>query len=238
MLNTILFDLDGTLLPMNYDCFAKTYFTGLEKATVGLMAPGKLSKAIMQAVENLAHDSSSDTNEIKFYRAFEAITGLNREKFDKYANVYYEKNFDECEADCKRSTVLLDALKVVKDKGYTVALATNPLFPKIAVLKRMEWAGLKLSDFEHISSFEDDSFCKPQKEYFLDILKKLNKEPSECLMVGNDMQEDAVAATAGIDTYIITDYIIDRKNTAHTPKYMSNSGGFFDFAAALPTLLG
>ena len=32
MIETVLFDLDGTLLPMDQDVFAKTYFSSIAKA--------------------------------------------------------------------------------------------------------------------------------------------------------------------------------------------------------------
>ncbi|MCR5720084.1 MAG: HAD-IA family hydrolase, partial [Lachnospiraceae bacterium] len=93
-----------------------------------------------------------------------------------------------------------------------VILATNPLFPRTAVLSRMGWAGVKEEDFEHITTYENSTYAKPNPGYYTEILEKINANPEECLMVGNDAVEDTAAKKAGIDVFILTDCLINPNN--------------------------
>ena len=77
-------------------------------------------------------------------------------------------------------------------------LATNPLFPPTATQSRIRWAGLTPEDFEFITTYDNSSFCKPNPDYYREILGKLNLNAGECLMVGNDVGEDMIARTLGM----------------------------------------
>ncbi len=47
MIKTVLFDLDGTLLPMDYEKFMKMYFKGLvKKASIRNYEPNKLIDSV------------------------------------------------------------------------------------------------------------------------------------------------------------------------------------------------
>lgn len=72
-------------------------------------------------------------------------------------------------------------------------LAINPIFPRSAVESRIGWAGLDVSDFEYITTYENSWYCKPNPEYYNEILSKLNLQSGECPIVGNDVTEDMVA---------------------------------------------
>ena len=64
-------------------------------------------------------------------------------------------------------------------------------------------------DFEFITSYETDSFCKPNPQYFVSICERLGVKPEECLMVGNDEREDMYAASSiGMNCFLVTDCII------------------------------
>ncbi len=90
-----------------------------------------------------------------------------------------------------------------------MVLATNPVFPATAVYSRINWAGLDPSDFEIITTYENSCGCKPNLKYYSDIEKKLNLEPCECLMVGNDVKEDMVSKSIGMDVFLLTDCMIN-----------------------------
>ena len=42
------------------------------------------------------------------------------------------------------------------------------------------------------------------------IVDRIGLKPEECVMIGNDMQEDMVASTLGLSTFLVTDFRIDR----------------------------
>ena len=66
-------------------------------------------------------------------------------------------------------------------------------------------AGLDADDFGLITTYEDYSCCKPNIEYFRTVLDELSLDPAECLMVGNDVEEDLVVRDLGVKTYLVTD---------------------------------
>ena len=46
----------------------------------------------------------------------------------------------------------------------------------------------------------------------IDILNKLNCKAEECIMIGNDVDEDMVASNLGIKTFLLTDCLINKNN--------------------------
>jgi HAD superfamily hydrolase (TIGR01549 family) len=105
-----------------------------------------------------------------------------------------------------------DLIKAVKDKGLRVALATNPLFPSTATEQRIAWAGLSPKDFELFTTYENSHFCKPNTNYYLEIMEKLGVKPEECLMVGNDVGEDMIVESLGSQVFLLTDNLINKEN--------------------------
>ena len=62
-------------------------------------------------------------------------------------------------------------------------------------------------------------FCKPNPAYYQEILELLGAKAEECLMIGNDVEEDMVAATLGIKTRLVTDLLISRDQLQIEPNY-------------------
>ncbi len=61
----------------------------------------------------------------------------------------------------------------LKECGDRVALATNPIFPRIATENRIRWAGLVPEDFEIYTTYEASTFCKPNPAYYLEVARTL-----------------------------------------------------------------
>ena len=100
----------------------------------------------------------------------------------------------------------------LKARGVRVALATNPIFPRIATEQRIRWAGLAPEDFVLYTTYENSPFCKPNPDYYREVARTLGVQPEECLMVGNDATEDLAAREAGMDVFLLTDCLINTKN--------------------------
>ncbi|MFB2351719.1 HAD family hydrolase, partial [Priestia megaterium] len=52
-------------------------------------------------------------------------------------------------------------------QGYTIAIATNPLFPRTAIEQRLAWAKLPVDKypFKIVSSYEGFHFAKPNPAF-------------------------------------------------------------------------
>ncbi|HPW53913.1 MAG TPA: HAD family hydrolase, partial [Erysipelotrichaceae bacterium] len=103
-------------------------------------------------------------------------------------------------------------VRKLKEKGYRLVLATNPLFPEIATMQRIQWAGLEAADFELVTTYESSSYCKPNPDYFRDVLNRINEKAENCLMVGNDAYEDMIARQLGMKVFLLTDCLINDRD--------------------------
>jgi len=101
----------------------------------------------------------------------------------------------------------------VKEMGKWAILATNPMFPQPATRNRMGWAGFQPKDFTAYTTYEDCHYCKPSPKYYEELLEKLELCPEECIMVGNDVEEDMIPAGGlGMQVFLLTDCIINKKD--------------------------
>lgn len=212
-IKAVLFDLDGTLLPMDQDEFMKVYFGGLcKKLAVRGYEPDTLVKAIWSGTKAMYKNDGSDTNENVFWSAFKKIyleiTDADLQLFERY----YEEDFDKVSEVAVPDPRAKKAVEFARANGLRISLATNPLFPSVATKKRIAWAGFEEKDFEFFTSFEDSNFTKPNPEYYRDIVSRMGLKPCECLMVGNDVKEDMAARDIGMKVFLITDHMINKDN--------------------------
>lgn len=211
MIKAVLFDLDGTLLPMDQDQFVKGYISSM---AAYLLPHGYDPKALIQALslgtEVMYKNDGSKTNEECFWDAFNQIFQRDCRKDMDVFEEYYRTGFQKVQGECGFSPEASAVIQAVKGKGLRPVLATNPLFPAIATCSRVRWAGLQPEDFSHITTYENAHFCKPSPAYYQEILDVLGLSPDECLMVGNDAAEDLAAMELGISCFLLTDCLINR----------------------------
>ena len=212
-IKTVLFDLDGTLLPMDLDAFIKAYFKGLSKklAPYGF-EPKAFIDSIWGGIGAMYKNDGSITNEEAFWSSFESVHGKEARAYEPYFDAYYREEFQELQKVCGYNPDAAIAVQKIKAAGYRVALATNPLFPAIATQSRIRWAGFKTEDFELFTAYENASFCKPNPAYYQSVVDALGVDPKECLMVGNDAVEDVAAEQLGMKVFMLTDCLLNRKN--------------------------
>lgn len=210
-LTTVLFDLDGTLLPMDQDVFTGGYFKLLAKklAPHGY-EPKSLVDSIWAGTAAMVENDGSRTNETAFWDKFSAIYGeralVDKQLFEEFYNV----DFRSAEQFCGKNPKSAKAVREIKARGLRVALATNPIFPDTATRTRIGWTGLSPEEFELYTTYENSHFCKPNPDYYLEVTRNLGVSPDECLMVGNDVGEDMVAERLGMRVFLVTDCVINK----------------------------
>ena len=213
MIKVVLFDLDGTLLPMDQDLFIQTYFGLLAKKLAPLgYEPNKLIESIWIGTKAMIKNNGNKTNEDVFWDEFAEIYGEEAKKDISHFEEYYKTDFDKVQTSCGYNEKSKWIVEEIKKLGFKLALATNPIFPSIATKKRIKWAGLNPDDFELFTTYENSNFSKPNIKYYENILLKLNVEAEECLMVGNDVSEDMIVETMGMKVFLLTDCLINREN--------------------------
>ena len=231
-ITTVLFDLDGTLLPMDQDHFVKMYF-GLLAKTLTPSDPEALIKAVWVGTKAMMTNDGSKTNEDAFWDTYCQLLGEDRRADEPAFRSFYENQFELVRNACGFNPKAAETIALVKSRGLKTALATNPLFPRIATQARARWAGLNLDDFELYTTYEDYSHCKPDPRYYQAVLDKLGLTAEECLMVGNDAVEDVAATKLGIQVFLLTDCLIN-KNGVDIAAYPH--GGFDELMAFIENL--
>jgi HAD superfamily hydrolase (TIGR01549 family) len=211
----ILFDLDGTLLPMELEPFAKIYFGALarELAPFGL-TPETLFKPFWAATKAMMVNTTGKLNADVFWETFTALTGVDRAQVEPVCDAFYAAGFQAARAATKENPLAREAVRIAHEKADKVILATNPLFPMAGQKTRLSWLGLTPEDFDLVTCYTTDKFCKPNPAYFHDVCQRMGIDPRTCLMIGNDDREDMHCATAaGMDAYLVTDCrLIDKDN--------------------------
>lgn len=209
----IFFDLDGTLLPMDQDVFVKAYFGRLAaKLAPHGYEPKKLIDAIWGGTAAMIKNDGSMTNEAAFWRFFCTVFGEDAIKDEPKFEEFYRTDFQLVQSSCGFDARAAQTIDALKEMGFTLALATNPIFPAIATESRMRWAGLNKEDFVSYTTYENSRYCKPNPKYYQDILDQLDVKGEECLMVGNDVGDDMVAQELGMKVFLLTDCLINKHN--------------------------
>ncbi len=232
----VLFDLDGTLLPMDQTEFVKFYMPLLAKAYVKRGIPVD-TKAFIEAVWNgyllMVKNDGRCSNRERFWAEMEGSLPISKEEAEDIALDFYAKDFNQA-AVVTRPTPLADqVVKAARGKGMEVYLATNPVFPRCATLNRICWAGLHAEDFRVITTYEDYNFCKPSVEYFQEILGQFGLNPSECLMVGNDVEEDLSIRRLGVETFLLTDTMENKHGLDIHTEYQGSMKELLNFMEEL-----
>lgn len=211
MLTTVLFDLDGTLLPMDQEEFVKCYLGLLaRKLAPKGYDPKCLVSAVWKGTDAMYRNDGSKTNEAVFWETFCQTFGdmplQDRELFEDF----YRNEFQQAQASCGFDPRARQTIDAIHDMGLETVLATNPLFPPYATESRVRWAGLRKEDFQLITTYDNSCHCKPNPAYYQDILTAMKLEPRQCLMVGNDAKEDLAARALGVPVFLLTDCLINK----------------------------
>lgn len=209
----ILFDLDGTLLPMNQDEFVGGYF---KKLTAFMCADGKYDpdvyfSAIWHGAGAMLKNDGGEVNEdIYFAKVAEVFSDHSTKEIRQKYLEFYENVYPQLKESCEYTDKSRKIIDLLQSMGVKLALATNPVFPSVATNKRIGWAGLKPDDFCLVTTCDNIGYSKPNKEYYLEVARRIGVTPEECLMVGNDVDDDMVAKDVGMGVFLLTDCLINK----------------------------
>ena len=127
MIRTVLFDLDGTLLPMDQKTFVHAYFKGLgEKLLPYGFEPKALEEGLWKAVGAETKNDGSCTNETAFWRVFISIFGTQVVELKPVFESYYQNEFQEVAKACGFTPHAKEIIDLVKQKGMSPFLRPIP----------------------------------------------------------------------------------------------------------------
>lgn len=213
-ITTILFDLDGTLLPMDQEVFIQNYFSRLcrHMAPHGY-DPKNLVDTIWCGTAAVLRNTGDRSNETVFWDTAAASCGEKIRRDKPLFDEFYQTEFDKVKEVCFPNPEAANTVRLLKAEGYRIVLATNPIFPSVATEHRIRWAGMSPDDFELYTTYENIHRAKPNPEYYRVIADRLHVRPDECLMVGNDVDDDMPARAVGMDVFLLTDCLINKHGT-------------------------
>lgn len=203
-IRALLLDLDNTLLINDMETFAPRYYEALLHKVEPYCFRGRFLEALGSGIRAMSgNDGSDGTNEQVFYGRFFSLVGVPRETLMPVLADFYEHEFHDLSVLTRRDPLAFPLVELAFQRGYQVAIATQPLFPLAAIRARLSWAGVgaELFDYAFVSSFEVMGASKPRPRFFRTILEALGRAPEECLMVGDSVTADMPAADLGIKTF-------------------------------------
>ena len=211
MIDTILFDLDGTLLRFSQKEFIRLYISEISKVFVRMgMDAEKSVKALWAGTKSMVENDGSVPNKERFWSTFANTLGLAGEQakaVEAACDSFYSNEFNVVKAVVDQSEIPSRLIQKLVCKGYTLVLATNPMFPACGVESRLAWGGLDPRDFILITHYANSSYCKPNQGYYNEIFTKIDKKPEQCIMIGNNPAEDMAADRLGAEVFLVTDYM-------------------------------
>lgn len=234
MIKSVLFDLDGTLLPLDQDAFFREYLKHMGRRAASIAEPKQFINQLLASTGTMINSKDkTKTNQQVFWEDFLANVGIAEDVLVPVMDNFYEMDFVLVKPTTRASKAARQAVMAVLELGLEVVVATNPIFPIHAVRQRIDWAGLGDINFKHVTSYEHCHFCKPNPDYYREIVDRIGRQPQECLMVGNDVEEDLAAAKIGMKTYLVTDCLLNSKKLDFTTDYQGTLQELADSIAGI-----
>jgi pyrophosphatase PpaX len=197
-INTILFDLDGTLIDTN-ELIISTYLHTLEK-----YFPGKYTREdVLPFLGPTLHD---------------VFGKMDPDRVEEMVLDYRTYNIANHDALVKEFVGVMETIETLKEKGYKLAIVTT---------KREDVAfkGLRLMKldpfFDVMIAYDHVNKVKPDPEPIFLALEKLGSKPEEALMVGDNFHDVLAGKNAGTKTAGVAWSIKGREYLAkYEPDYM------------------
>jgi len=231
----VLFDLDGTLLDIDMNLFLQHYFREMIAMAKARNLPFEnLPQMVNQAVQAMLCNRDIDKyNYQVFDESFFPHYEVDEEIMRQFFLDFYERGFPNLHQHCSPFAQIPEIIQMVFDRGLTVVVATNSLFPLTAIEQRLNWAGVGNHPYALITTYDNMHFTKPHLEYYQEICQNIGVPPEDCLMVGNDVAEDMVASRLGMKTFLLTERVIPAKKEIIIPDHQGTVADLYTLVAGM-----
>jgi FMN phosphatase YigB (HAD superfamily) len=202
----LLFDLDDTLLDSNIESLVPVYFQKLAAHLADIVPPGQMLPELMRSTMAMYRNSRVDqTLEEVFSAEFYPALGTTRETMADQIEQFYDEIFPSLQPLTRPRPEAISLVDWALSRGWDISVATDPLFPRKAILHRLRWAQLAPENYPYrlISDFQTFHFAKASVSYFEEFLGHLGWDgESPLLMVGDSIERDVIPARqAGIPVF-------------------------------------
>ena len=206
---TILIDMDDTLLFNNMDTFLPAYLQGLgshlhHRVKSKHLIDSLLNATGMMVKKKLPATTLEETFDAHFYPAI----GLPKAEIDDQIHQFYDTKFPLLKSLTHQNPNAIRMVQEFFSRGWDVVIATNPLFPRTAILQRLDWAGLSADQypFRLVPSFECLHFSKPHPAYYAELLGQIGWPDRPSVVIGNSLTDDIQPAIQlGLPAFWLTE---------------------------------
>jgi FMN phosphatase YigB (HAD superfamily) len=214
VLQAVLFDLDGTLLQLDTMEFVSEYLKEISTAAASVVEPELFTRALLASTNVVIQSREiKQTNAEVFWQDFRRRIGEERiANLKPLLDDFYAHRFNSLSRVTRPHDHAYRVVEKALDLGLQIVLATNPVFPESAIRDRMDWAGVGDFPWDLVTSYENMYSSKPHPTYYLEIASKISVTPKNCLMVGNEIENDIIpAVSACMRTFFVTDPLVSDK---------------------------
>ncbi|MBN2044395.1 MAG: HAD hydrolase-like protein [Anaerolineales bacterium] len=202
---TLLIDLDDTLLPGSTSKFLPAYISALADYLELPFSKQNIAKIIYWATREALADAQIDkTIQNRFDKRFYPALGTTAEAQSERISKFYAEEFPKFTPVREPDPKAVALIETAFEKGYQVAIATNPIFPRAATYERLRWAGIAPEEYplKIISTYENFHFGKPDPRFYLELIAQIGWPEGGFLMVGDSEEMDIQPAKSlGIPTF-------------------------------------
>ncbi len=196
MTYTLLLDLDDTLLENNIHTFLPAYLKAFADEVADLVSPDRFIAAMFRGTKAMEQNRQPNcTLKETFESVFYAELDIPQAAFEEKAAHFYAYIFPKLQSLTRPLPEAASLMQEFTQRGYRMAIATNPMFPRTAVEQRLQWAQLPLEryPFEVLGSYEIFHFAKPDPAYYAEVLAYMGWPSNPAVIVGDDLVREVSA---------------------------------------------
>ncbi len=196
MIKVALLDLDNTLIQNDDISFARAFLEKLEAFGQAHLGKNGLSAGFRAGLKRLQIARPPD----------ETISGaiifgisnncdIPAEVVEQGLRTFYTELYPALSIYCTPQQGAEELIHLLKEQGYRIAIATNPIYPLSAVQMRLRAGNLPIH-YDFITHADNMHYAKPNPAYYAELIARLGVEPDEAVMIGDRLDNDIQAAQA------------------------------------------
>lgn len=190
MMKTVVFDLDGTLADTSGDLIAAANACFRDMGAGDLLDPEKDAGTALRGGRAMLRLG---------------VSRMGRTADDPLIDEYYQALLDHYARDIDTHTRLydgaMDAVDVLKQRGYIVAICTNK--PEALARELLTRLGI-LDSFAAMLGADSLPVRKPDPEHLLETVRRAGGDPLHCLLVGDSDTDRNTSKAAGLPSILVT----------------------------------
>lgn len=197
-IDTLLFDLDGTLINTNE----------------------LIIESFLHTLHSFYPNQYKREDVLPFIgpTLYDTFGGIDAEKMEEMVKVYRKFNHEQHDLLVTEFETVFETIKTLKEKGYKLGIVTT----KIRTTVNM---GLKLTKldqfFDVVVTLDDVDHAKPHPEPVLKALEQLGSIPEQAIMVGDNHHDIVAGQNAGTKTAGVSWSIKGREYiSSYNPDYL------------------